>query len=94
LLIVLFGRFWHLHPLMHAKASLASPRTPRRFRTYLDLIKQTWTRPVSAATLSTWQGRSRSIMVDIDFVAAGAAETYSLMCVVTHGAAFVQQAMN
>jgi hypothetical protein len=57
-------------------------------------IKQTRTRPVSAAILSTWQGQSRPIIVDIDFVADGAAETYSFMCVVTRGAAFVQRTMN
>lgn len=58
------------------------------------LIKQTRTRPVSAAIMSTWQGQSRPIIVDIDFVANGAAETYSFMCVVTRGAAFVQRTMN
>jgi hypothetical protein len=57
-------------------------------------IKQTRTRPVSAAILSTWQGQSRPIIVDIDFVADGAAETYSFMCAVTRGAAFVQRTMN
>jgi hypothetical protein len=58
------------------------------------LIKQTRTRPVSAAIMSTWQGQSRPIIVDVEFVANGAAETYSFMCVVTHGAAFVQRTMN
>lgn len=58
------------------------------------LIKQTRTRPVSAAIMSTWQGQSRPIIVDIDFVADGAAETYSFVCVVTRGAPFVQRTMN
>jgi hypothetical protein len=58
------------------------------------VIKQTRMRPVSAAILSTWQGQSRPIIVDVDFVADGAAETYSFMCVVTHGAAFVQRTTN
>jgi hypothetical protein len=58
------------------------------------VIKQTRTRPVSAAVLSTWQGQSRPIIVDIDVVADGAQETYSFMCVVTRGAAFVQRTMN
>jgi hypothetical protein len=57
-------------------------------------VKQTRTRPVSAAVLSTWQGRSRPIIVDIDFVADGVAETYSFMCVVAQGASFVQRTMN
>jgi hypothetical protein len=58
------------------------------------VIKQTRTRPVSTAVLLTWQGQSRPIIVDIDVVAAGAQETYSFMCVVTRGAAFVQRTMN
>ena len=58
------------------------------------VIKQTRTRPVSTAVLSTWQGQSRPIIVDIDVVAAGAQETYSFICVVTRGAAFVQRTMN
>jgi len=58
------------------------------------VIKQTRTRPVSAAVVSTWQGQSRPIIVDIDVVAAEAQETYSFMCVVTRGAAFVQRTMN
>jgi len=58
------------------------------------VVKQTRTRPVSTAVLSTWQGQSRPIIVDIDVVAAGAQETYSFMCVVTRGAAFVQRTMN
>jgi hypothetical protein len=43
---------------------------------------------------STWQGRSRPIIVDIDFVADGVSETYSFMCVLAQGAAFVQRTMN
>jgi hypothetical protein len=58
------------------------------------VIKQTRTRPPSTAVLSTWQGQSRPIFVDIDIVADGAAETYSFMCVVTRGVAFVQRTMN
>jgi hypothetical protein len=58
------------------------------------VVKQTRTRPVSAAVLSTWQGQSRPIIVDIDIVADGTQETYSFMCVVTRGAAFVQRTMN
>jgi hypothetical protein len=57
-------------------------------------VKQTRTRAVSAAVLATWQGRARPIIVDIDFVADSVAETYSFMCVVARGAAFVQRTMN
>jgi hypothetical protein len=58
------------------------------------VIKQARLRPVPAAILSTWKGKSRPIIVDVDFVAAGAGETYSFMCAVTNGAAFVQRIMN
>jgi hypothetical protein len=37
---------------------------------------------------------ARPIIVDIDIVADGAAETYSFMCVVTRETAFVQRTMN
>jgi hypothetical protein len=57
-------------------------------------IKQTRMRPASATILSTWKGQSRPIIVDINFVASGADETYSFLCVVTRGAAFVQRTMN
>lgn len=57
-------------------------------------VKQTRTRPVSAAVRSTWQGRSRPIIVDIDFVADGVSETYSFMCVLAQGVAFVPRTMN
>jgi hypothetical protein len=33
-------------------------------------------------------------MIDVDFEAAGEAQTYSYMCVVTKGSAFVQRTMN
>ena len=35
--------------------------------------------------MATWQGQTRPIMVDVDTVTAGAAETYSYMCVLTKG---------
>ena len=56
--------------------------------------KKTRTRPVSPAILATWKGQTRPIIVDVDFVAAGGMETYSYLCVITQGAAFVQRTMN
>jgi hypothetical protein len=57
-------------------------------------IKKTRTRPVPAAILATWQGKTRPIIVDVDTVAAGAEETYSYMCVMTKGSAYVRRVMS
>jgi hypothetical protein len=58
------------------------------------VVKKTRTRPVSPEILATWKGQTRPIIVDVDFVAAGGMETYSYLCVITQGAAFVQRTMN
>jgi hypothetical protein len=58
------------------------------------VVKKSRTRPVPPAILSTWKGQSRPVMIDVDFEAAGEAQTYSYMCVVTQGVAFVQRTMN
>jgi hypothetical protein len=58
------------------------------------VIKKTRTRPVPPAILATWQGQSRPIIVDVDTVAAGAQETYSYMCVLTKGSAYVRRVMS
>jgi hypothetical protein len=55
------------------------------------VIKRTRTRPVPAAILTTWQGQTKPIVVDVDIVAAGAEETYSYMCVLTKGSAYVRR---
>jgi hypothetical protein len=57
------------------------------------VIKKTRTRPVPASILATWQGQTRPIIVDVDIVATGAAETYSYMCVLTKGSAYVRRVM-
>jgi hypothetical protein len=49
---------------------------------------------VPPAILATWRGQARPVIIDVDFEAAGEAQTYSYMCVVTQGAAFVQRTMN
>src|SRR3954468_17783978 len=76
-----------IHPCI-PKATAALPRAAGL------IVKQTRVRPASATILSTWKGRSRPIIVDVDFVAAGADEQYSFLCVVTQGSAFVQRTMN
>ena len=58
------------------------------------VVKKSRTRPVSPTILSTWRGQSKPIIIDVDFEAAGEAHTYSYMCVVTQGSAFVQRTMN
>jgi len=58
------------------------------------VVKKSRTRPVSTAILSTWRGQSKPVIIDVDFEAAGEAQTYSYMCVVTQGSAFVQRTMN
>jgi hypothetical protein len=58
------------------------------------VIKKSRARPVPAAILATWKGQTRPIIVDVDTVAAGDAQTYSYMCVITQGSAFVQRTMN
>jgi hypothetical protein len=57
------------------------------------VIKRTRTRPVPQAIMATWQGQTRPIIVDVDTVTAGAAETYSYMCVLTKGSAYVRRVM-
>jgi hypothetical protein len=58
------------------------------------VIKKTRTRPVPPAILATWQGQTRPIIVDLDVLAADAAETYSYMCVMTKGSAYVRRVMS
>jgi hypothetical protein len=58
------------------------------------VIKKTRTRPVPPAILATWQGQTRPIIVDVDTVADGTEETYSYMCVLTKGAAYVRRVMS
>ena len=56
--------------------------------------KRSRTRAVSPTILSTWRGQSKPVIIDVAFEAAGEAQTYSYICVVTQGSAFVQRTMN
>jgi hypothetical protein len=58
------------------------------------VVKKSRTRPVSQAILASWKGQARPIIIDVDVEAAGEAQTFSYMCVVTQGSAFVQRTMN
>jgi hypothetical protein len=86
-LLVLNGRVEAAETCI-TKATAALPRLEGL------VIKKSRTRPVSPAILSTWKGQARPIIVDVDFEAAGEAQTYSYMCVITQGSAFVQRTMN
>lgn len=58
------------------------------------VVKRSRTRPVPPAVLASWQGQSKPVIVDLDIEAQGEAQTFSYMCVVTQGSAFVQRTMN
>ena len=58
------------------------------------VVKRSRTRAVSPTILSTWRGQSKPVIIDVAFEAAGEAQTYSYICVVTQGSAFVQRTMN
>lgn len=58
------------------------------------VVKRSRTRPVPPAVLATWKGQSKPVMIDLDVEAQGDAQTYSYICVVTQGSAFVQRTMN
>jgi hypothetical protein len=58
------------------------------------VVKKSRTRPVSPEVLASWKGQSRPIIIDVDVDSAGEAQTYSYMCVITQGSAFVQRTMN
>jgi hypothetical protein len=58
------------------------------------VVKKSRTRSVPPEILATWKGQSRPIIIDVDVVDSGEAQTYSYMCVITQGSAFVQRTMN
>jgi hypothetical protein len=58
------------------------------------VIKKTRVRPIPAAILATWRGQTRPIIVDVDTVAAGTEQTFSYMCVMTKGSAYVRRVMS
>jgi hypothetical protein len=58
------------------------------------VVKRSRTRPVPPAVLATWKGQSKPVIVDVDIETEGDAQTFSYMCVVTQGSAFVQRTMN
>lgn len=76
------------NPACISKAAEALPRIAGL------VIKKSRARPVPPAILATWKGKSQPIMIDVDFIAAGEVQTYSYMCVITQGSAFVQRTMN
>jgi hypothetical protein len=58
------------------------------------VVKRSRTRPVPPAILATWKGQAKPVMIDLDVETVGEAQTFSYMCVMTQGSAFVQRTMN
>jgi len=58
------------------------------------IVKRSRTRPVSPEILATWKGQSKPVIIDVDVETEGDAQTFSYMCVITQGSAFVQRTMN
>ena len=58
------------------------------------IVKKSRTRPVSPEVLASWKGQSRPIIIDVDVMDSGEAQTYSYICVITQGSPFVQRTMN
>jgi hypothetical protein len=58
------------------------------------VVKRSRTRPVSSAILASWKGQAKPVIVDVDVETEGDAQTFSYVCVVTRGSAFVQRTMN
>jgi hypothetical protein len=58
------------------------------------VVKRSRTRPVSPEILASWRGQSKPVIVDVDIETQGDAETFSYLCVVSRGSAFVQRTMN
>jgi hypothetical protein len=87
ILVVLGGRAETANTCI-SKATEALPRIEGL------VVRKSRTRAVPPAILSTWKGQSRPVIIDVDFEAAGEAQTFSYMCVVTQGSTFVQRTMN
>jgi hypothetical protein len=58
------------------------------------VVKRSRTRPVSPEILTSWKGQSKPVIIDMDVETEGDAQTFSFMCVITQGSAFVQRTMN
>jgi hypothetical protein len=58
------------------------------------IVKRSRTRPVSPEMLASWKGQSKPVIIDMDVETEGDAQTFSYMCVITQGSAFVQRTMN
>jgi hypothetical protein len=87
LMVVLNGR-------MEAGTTCISKATEALPRISGLVVKKSRTRPVSPAVLASWKGQSRPVIIDVDVETSGEAQTYSFMCVVTQGSAYVQRTMN
>jgi hypothetical protein len=58
------------------------------------VVKRSRTRPVPPAVLESWRGQTKPTMIDVDIETPSDAQTFSYLCVITQGSAFVQRTMN
>jgi hypothetical protein len=58
------------------------------------VVKRSRTRAVAPAIMATWRGQAKPVMIDLDVETEGEAQTFSYICVLTQGSAFVQRTMN
>ncbi len=58
------------------------------------VVKRSRTRAVPPTVMATWRGQAKPVMIDLDVEIPGEAQTFSYMCVMTQGSAFVQRTMN
>lgn len=58
------------------------------------VIKKSRTRPASPTILASWRGQSKPTILDVDIEMEGDLQTYSYLCVLTQGSAFVTRTMN
>ncbi|HLI98620.1 MAG TPA: hypothetical protein VKT76_02790 [Bradyrhizobium sp.] len=58
------------------------------------VVKRSRTRAAPPVILASWKGQAKPMMLDVDVETEGDMQTYSYLCVITGGSAFVQRTMN
>jgi hypothetical protein len=73
-------------PLCIMKATEALPKIAGL------VVRKAGTRPMPPEQLANWKGKSKPVIVDLDTIATGSAETYSYICAAgPSGQVFVQR---
>jgi hypothetical protein len=57
------------------------------------VVKKTRTGPVPKEILATWQGQTRPIIVAVDVVVWNELQTYSYICALSKGTAYVRRVL-